>query len=115
MTGSYRFWSDGTFGGRKIALAGIKGNGYVTIPCFALPRVNTATTSMTDQEDSRTDSAGNVFGNVQEIVENSDGSEVDTFFGCWLDTNQPDKPDGTPNNVLPIEVPAGSNRTERMR
>ncbi|WP_019501494.1 M4 family metallopeptidase [Pseudanabaena sp. PCC 6802] len=106
MTGSYRFWSDGTFGGKKIPLAGIQGNDYVTIPCFALPRVDTASTSMTMQDDSRTDSSGNVFGNVQSITPNTDGSEVDIFFGCWLDTNQPFKPNGDPNTVLPINVAA---------
>lgn len=104
MTGSYRFWSDGTFNGTKIPLPGVQGSNYVTIPCFALPRVDTTTTSMTVQEDSRTDSSGNVFGNVQRIAPNSDGSEVDTFFGCWLDTNQPFKPSGDPNKVLPIDV-----------
>jgi len=106
MMGSYRFWSDGKFGGKKIPLAGIgtgdKSNEYVTIPCFALPRVDSATTSMTDQLDSRTDASGNIFGNVQKITPNSDGSEVDTFFGCWLDTNQPT------NKVLPINVVAGN-------
>ncbi|MDJ0694904.1 M4 family metallopeptidase [Mastigocoleus sp. MO_188.B34] len=108
MTGSYRFWSDGVYHGQKIALAGIQGNDYVTIPCFALPRVDTASTSMIDQEDFRTDGSGNVFGNVQSITPNSDGSEVDTFFGCWLDTNQPFKPNGDPNTVLPINVAAGN-------
>lgn len=104
MSGSYRFWYDGTFNGKKIPLAGIQGNDYVTMPCFALPRVDTTTTSMTMQDDSRTDSSGYVFGNVQSITSNSDGSEVDTFFGCWLDTNQPFKPNGDPNNVLPINL-----------
>jgi len=34
-------------------------------------------------------------------------TEVDRFFGCSLDINQPFKPDGvTPNNVLPATVPA---------
>jgi hypothetical protein len=31
--------------------------------------------------------------------------EVYTFFGCWLDINQPYKPDGSDNNVLPGSVP----------
>lgn len=106
MTGNYRFWSDGMLGGQKIPLAGIQGNDYVTIPCFALPRVDTSNTSMTNQTDSRTDGSGEVFGNVQTIDANSDGSEVDTFFGCWLDTNQPLKLNGDPNNVLPINLAA---------
>ncbi|WP_150048570.1 M4 family metallopeptidase [Methylomonas rhizoryzae] len=102
MTGAYRFWSDGTFNGQKIPLPGIRGNEYVTIPCFALPRVNTATTGMVDQADTRTDGSGTVFGNVQTITANADGSEVDVFFGCWLDTNQPS------NKVLPATVIAGN-------
>lgn len=104
MSGNYRFWSDGTFNGKKIPLAGIQGNNYVTIPCFALPRVDTGTVSLTTQEDSRTDSNGYVFGNIQDIAANSDGSEVDTFFGCWLDTNQPFKQNGDLNNVIPISL-----------
>ena len=48
--------------------------------------------------------------NVQNITAHADGSEVDKVFGCWLDINQPFKPDGTtPNNVLPIFVPPSQN------
>jgi hypothetical protein len=74
--------------GQPIPLPGIQGNEYVTLPFFALPRVNSSTTSLTEQTDSRLVS-GTVFGNVQHIAPHADGSEVDTFFGCWLDINQP--------------------------
>jgi hypothetical protein len=90
--------------GQPIPLAGVIESEYVTIPCFALPRVDTTVVAMDTQTDSRTDSTGYVLGNVQTIAAHADGSEVDTFFGCWLDINQPRKPDGSPNNVLPMKA-----------
>lgn len=70
----------------------------MTIPCFANGRVDTTTTNMDQQTDEY---------NVHSITANADGSEVDTFYGCWLDTNQPFKADGiTPNNVLPATLDA---------
>ena len=89
---------------QPIPLAGYWGDDYVTIPCFALPRVDSKAVGMDQQTDSRIDSSGNVLGNVQTITAIADGSEVDTFFGCWLDINQPYKPNGDFNNVLPIKV-----------
>lgn len=69
--------------GQPIPLAGIQGFEYVTIPFFAEPRINPVTTSMTQQTDDP---------NVRKITAHADGSEVDTFFGCWLDINQPFDP-----------------------
>jgi hypothetical protein len=81
--------------GQPIALAGILGGEYVTVPCFATARVNSTATSMADQIDDP---------NVQNF---RPGTEVDRIFGCWLDINQPFTPDGvTPNNRLPAVVPA---------
>jgi hypothetical protein len=37
--------------------------------------------------------------NVQKFTAAADGSEVDRFYGCWLDINQ------SQNNVLPMVVP----------
>ena len=82
--------------GQPIPLAGIAGEEYVTMPFFALPRVDTTMSNMNQQIDSRTQGA-TVYGNVQRIAAHADGSEVDTFFGCWLDINQ-----ATP--VLPAQV-----------
>jgi hypothetical protein len=82
--------------GQPIPLAGIQGNEYVTLPFFALPRINTTTLNMNQQTDSH-NVAGTILGNVQHIVAHANGSEVDTFFGCWLDINQP----GT--NVIPAQ------------
>ena len=74
--------------GQPIALAGIKGLEYVTIPFFAEQRVNTSVESMDRQTDDP---------NVQNITAIG-GPEVDIFFGCWLDINQPFNP------VLPVTV-----------
>ncbi len=73
--------------GQPIPLAGIQGDEYVTLPFFALSRIDTTAKNMNRQTDSRT-LGGEVVGNVQHIVAKADGSEVDTFFGCWLDINQ---------------------------
>ena len=81
--------------GQPIALAGIQGGEYVTIPCFATARVDSTATSMAQQTDDP---------NIQNF---GPGTEVDKIFGCWLDINQPFAPDGvTPNNRLPVSVPA---------
>jgi hypothetical protein len=86
--------------GQPIPLAGIEGLEYVTIPFFAEPRIDTRQEGMDQQTDDR---------NVRDITAHADGSEVITFFGCWLDINQPFKPDGfASNDVIPIIV-EGSN------
>lgn len=83
--------------GQPIALPGIQGGEYVTIPCFAEARVDSTAVSLGQQTDD---------SNVRGIAAHGDGSEVSTFFGCWLDINQPFRPDGvTPNNRLPAHVP----------
>lgn len=84
--------------GQPIPLAGIIGDEYVTIPFFATPRVDSTVVGMDQQRDSP---------NIQPIAAGSGGAEVFTFFGCWLDINQPRK-DGHDNNVLPVRTP-GSN------
>jgi len=87
---------------------------YVTIPFFAL-RASTR-----PQSDDAADRlvhrrGGAVIGNVQNNRHACDGSEVDTFFGCWLDINQPT------SVVLPATRPARSTgpspirRTQRSR
>ncbi|MGB8909463.1 MAG: hypothetical protein WCC84_12020, partial [Candidatus Cybelea sp.] len=84
--------------GQPIPLAGFLGGEYVTIPFFATARIDTTAQSMDQQTDDPY--------NVQDFTAHADGSEVDKIFGCWLDNNQPLKPDGvTANNVLPISVP----------
>jgi hypothetical protein len=95
---TYKLASDGTLNGQKIPLMGVQNDGsgnpeYVTIPCFATERVNlNAAVSMATQTDAP---------NVQTInvVPNT---EVDTYFGCWLDINQPQQA------FLPQTPPAGN-------
>ena len=81
--------------GQPIALSGIRSGEYVTVPCFAEARVDSTAVSMTQQTDDH---------NIHNF---GPGTEVDRIFGCWLDINQPFKPNGvTPNNRLPATVPA---------
>jgi len=94
---TYRTASDGALNGHKIPLLGVQDNGsgpeYVTIPCFASPRVNLGSPAdMSTQNDSP---------NVQTILVNP-SVEVDTFFGCWVDVNQPQQA------FLPASPPAGN-------
>ncbi len=91
---TYRRSSDGISGGRTIPLAGIQNNEYVTIPCFAEARIDSSSISMATQNDN---------SNKKDITPNAGGAEVDTFFGCWLDTNQPTI------KVLPITPPSGGD------
>jgi len=76
---TYRTFSDGVQFGQKIARLGTQNNNILTIPCFATPRV-TPGASMNSQTDAP---------NVQTIVHNTTGAEIDRYFGCWLDINQP--------------------------
>jgi len=85
--------------GQPIPLAGIEGSEYVTIPCFAEARIDTKAKSMDQQTDDP---------NVQSFTAHADGSEVDAYFGCWLDTNQPLKPDGTANTIIPLQPPSSN-------
>jgi hypothetical protein len=95
---TYRFASDGVLNGHKVPLLGVQNDGsgaleYVTIPCFASPRINlNAPAAMDGQFDPP---------NAQTIDVNP-GAEVDTFFGCWLDINQPQQ------TFLPLTPPAGN-------
>jgi hypothetical protein len=97
-TTAYRLASDGVLNGHKIPLLGVQNDSsgnpeYVTIPCFASDRVNlNAPASMSAQNDAP---------NMQTITVNP-GVEVDTFFGCWLDINQPQQ------NFMPLTPPAGN-------
>jgi hypothetical protein len=80
--GTYRWGTNGT-AGHKIPLLGVQKdqNGnleYVTIPCFASARIDPSSAAMNTQTDTP---------NVQNITTVSD-TEVDTYFGCWLDLNQ---------------------------
>lgn len=77
---TYRRFSDGMLNGRTVPLLGRVNNNILSIPCFAAERVNTATVSMRDQTDP---------ANVRTLVHDATGAEVEAFFGCILDVNQP--------------------------
>ena len=79
---TYRRWSDGVEFGETIPLLGIdpSSDDVVTIPCFATPRVDAASVSLTTQTDDP---------NVQTIVPPTGGAtESYAYYGCWLDLNQ---------------------------
>ncbi|MBV9000122.1 MAG: hypothetical protein JO304_13750 [Solirubrobacterales bacterium] len=84
--GTYRWGSNGT-ADHKIPLLGVEPDQhgtlqYVTIPCFASTRINlNAPADMKTQTDA---------SNARSITTLA-GTEVDTYFGCWLDINQPDQ------------------------
>jgi hypothetical protein len=98
-TTTYRFATDGTAHGRKIPLLGVQNdvNGnpeYVTIPCFATQRVNlTGPVDMNTQADTP---------NAYPITITTRGVEVDSYFGCWVDINQPQQ------KFLPSAPPTGN-------
>lgn len=83
--------------GVTIPLLGVQGGELVTIPCFAEPRVDPTTTDLNMQKDP---------ANVQTLVHNASGAEVDAYFGCWLDINQPSQP-LFPIQPTPINGPFG--------
>lgn len=82
-----------TSGSTVIPLLGVKNGQLADIPCFAAPRIDSATVSMTTQPDP---------ANVLTMPPNPSGAEVVRYFGCWLDINQtepqfplqPSPPDG---------------------
>jgi len=69
--------------GTTVPLLGIMGGELVTIPFFAEPRVDSSTINLNGQTDP---------ANLQTIVHDASGAEVDVYFGCWLDINQPSQP-----------------------
>lgn len=81
---TYRWGTDGS-ANHKIPLLGVQNDQhgkpeYVTIPCFATKRVNLdAPADMKTQHDDP---------NARHIT-TIPGVEVDTYFGCWIDVNQP--------------------------
>jgi hypothetical protein len=75
-TTTYRSFTSGT---TVVPVLGVQGDEIVSIPCFAAPRVP-ASQALSTQPDPK---------NTHSITPDSLGAEVDTFYGCWLDINQP--------------------------
>ena len=61
-------------------MLGVQGDQIVTIPFFATPRISAGTASMSTQTIRTTQAV---------IAPDPLGAEVHTFYGCWLDINQP--------------------------
>jgi hypothetical protein len=83
--------------GVVIPLLGLQGSALVTIPCFASPRVDSATTSLNAQSDPP---------NVQTIAPSA--TERKVHFGAWLDFNQ--TAPQFPLNPSPADGPWAANR-----
>jgi hypothetical protein len=77
---TYRRFSDGVLNGQAIPLLGRVNNNILSIPCFAAQRIDSAIASMNTQTDP---------ANVRTLVHDASGAEVEAFFGCILDVNQP--------------------------
>ena len=86
-------------GATIVPLLGIKNNEVAAIPCFASPRINSATSSITTQTDP---------ANITTIPPNPGGAEVIRYFGCWLDINQTTPQ--FPITPSPIDGPYTSGR-----
>ena len=86
-------------GSTKIPLLGVVGDEIMTIPFFASPRVPTSAKLSTQTDPN----------NVHKIKPDPFGAEVDTFFGCWLDINQPGDNRFPPRLVggNPADIPDG--------
>lgn len=80
-----------TKGANRIPVLGVQNDEIVTIPFFASPRVAVGgSATMADQTDPP---------NVQATIGPDPlGAEVHTYFGCWLDINQPS------SNIFPAFV-----------
>lgn len=71
-------------GAEKIPVLGVQNDQIITIPFFATPRVDAGSSSMATQTDPP---------NVKQMIAADPlGAQVHTFFGCWLDINQPNSP-----------------------
>ena len=66
-------------GSTTVPVLGVQGDEIITIPFFAAPRVN-ASQALSSQPDPK---------NTHSILPDALGGVVDTFYGCWLDINQP--------------------------
>jgi len=73
---TYRSHADG---GRVVPLLGIRSGDVASIPFFAVPRIDTTTSSMEDQPEDAPN---------KKTLAATDGGESETYFGVWLDINQ---------------------------
>ena len=71
-------------GGTKVPLLGVVNNEIVTIPFFAAPRIDPTNPAGLNAQTDPVNSGPN----GQPIPPDGSGSEVQVYFGCWLDINQ---------------------------
>ena len=79
--------------GERIPVLGVAGDEIMTIPFFAEPRVDATAVSLATQQDP---------ANVLPIHHDPLGGEIDTYYGAWLDINQPT------DKVFPPRLVAGA-------
>jgi len=75
-TTTYKSYSSGS---TVVPVLGVQGDEIVTIPFFAAPRV-AASKALSAQSDPK---------NTHTFNPDPLGAEVDLYYGCWLDINQP--------------------------
>jgi murein tripeptide amidase MpaA len=78
-------YATGGLFGTKIPLLGVANGEVVTIPFFATPRVDPAGPAGLNAQEDPT----NVGPLHNPIPPDATGNEVQVYFGCWLDINQP--------------------------
>jgi hypothetical protein len=84
---------------QPVPVLGINGGAFVTIPFFCEARIDVTATGGVGRDMSwQTDDA-----NIQPIIHDPTGAEVDAYFGCWLDLNQMQAP-----SVMPGTFQAGN-------
>ena len=86
------------YGGNELPTFGVAAGEYVSVPCFAEPRLS-ATQSGAPNSLPSLQTPDTL--NVRNIAKTGTGPVHDTFFGAWLDINQM-----TP--VLPTMPPSGN-------
>jgi hypothetical protein len=85
--------------------SGVSAGEYISVPCFGEARQDATQPGPANSLPSLQTPDG---FNVRDL-QPTGGPLHDTFYGCWLDINQPLKADGvTPNNVVPAQVPPGN-------
>jgi hypothetical protein len=77
---TYRRFTHGVLNDEVISLLGQVNSNILSIPCFAAQRIDSASASMTTQTDP---------ANVRTLLGDPTGAEIEAFFGCILDVNQP--------------------------
>jgi hypothetical protein len=98
LGGTYRRGGQGSV---VIPKLGFVGGQTTTIPCFASDRIDSSLHGMDEQTDE---------ANHQTISHDGSGNEVVSYFGCWLDINQPTQTQFPIAPPAPIDGPYTTGR-----